>query len=484
MARRAQLLAAGGAALGSSANAREARAVLDFIPLDHRNTKAASVGVSEWLGAGGRGVEGSDQGGAHQEQEEEEEGESLEDMLTRRTKEFNISTRERPEDVANWLNFVALQDEFLQVQSRRNVTAITEKKVAILIRALGHNPTSEQLLVTYLETIEDQVEPDKLQHLWEAVVSKHSAKVAIWRAYLLHKKSHFKSFQVASLRAAYVTALKSLSSWRDRAADAREALDMEAAMLAIVEDFCEFERQAGYQEKSFAVVQALMEYNCFCPAALVQDEETARKYFEVFWDGDAPRLGETGSAGFDAWFVAYEQQRQQSHREQEQMLAAAAAAAGSSEIGVYGAVMATAASDDDPPPPYPGPRGQEGSGGGIEGLAFSGAGADAGKDEEDLGANVDEDVTPRVSPRGAEEEETGKQSADEDDEDTGSEQSWEEDEEGVTCEICNDTKAVVSCEQCACVLCGNCSNNIHKQTISKHVVQPLNARTGTGNDFL
>ena len=49
-----------------------------------------------------------------------------------------------------------------------SVTAITEKKVAILIRALNCNPSSELLLVAYLETIEDQVEPDKLQHLWEA----------------------------------------------------------------------------------------------------------------------------------------------------------------------------------------------------------------------------------------------------------------------------------------------------------------------------
>ena len=52
-----------------------------------------------------------------------------------------------------------------------------------------------------------------------------SAKEAIWRAYLLHKKSNFKSFQVGALRAAYVTAVKSLVMWRDRAPDPRAALD-------------------------------------------------------------------------------------------------------------------------------------------------------------------------------------------------------------------------------------------------------------------
>ena len=29
---------------------------------------------------------------------------------------------------------------------------------------------------------------------------------------------------------------------------------------------------------------------------------------------------------------------------------------------------------------------------------------------------------------------------------------------------------------CRCVMCGNCSNDIHRQTISKHTVLPLNVR--------
>jgi len=78
--------------------------------------------TGEGGGEGGGGGGGGWGGGEREEEEEEEEeerGESLEDVLTRRTKEFNISTRERPEDVTNWLEFVALQNEFLQIQSRR-----------------------------------------------------------------------------------------------------------------------------------------------------------------------------------------------------------------------------------------------------------------------------------------------------------------------------------------------------------------------------
>ena len=73
-----------------------------------------------------------------------------------------------------------------------------------------HTYISYHPQVQYLETIHDQVEPQKLQHLWEAVVSKHSSKAAIWRAYLQHRKAHFSSFSVPAVRAAYATALKSL----------------------------------------------------------------------------------------------------------------------------------------------------------------------------------------------------------------------------------------------------------------------------------
>ena len=466
--RRARLIAAGGLAEGGGtddrgvADASASRPAEAFIALDCRR---------ERRGAADGG------GGAETEDEEWEHGESLEDMLTRRTKEFNISTRERPGDVANWLSFVALQDEFLQLQSRRSVTAITEKKVAILIRALNSNPTSEQLLVCYLETIEDQVEPDKVQYLWEAVVSKHSSKLAIWRAFLNHKKAHFKSFQMASIRAAYLTAIKSLRQWRDKAGTARDVLEFEGSILALLEDFCEFERQAGYQERAFALVQALVEYNCFCPAALAQDEEAARKHFEIFWDGEVPRLGEAAAAGFDAWFLAYRQQQEMQQLQQMQQQQRAGG-------GVWGAVMMAQGGDADtePPPPYPGVAlgsdASMGQGSAAHALVFPADQEGGGGDEGDLGASVehDDDVTPRASPRNGGEVEKGS----EDEEDTGSERSWEAEEEGVTCAICEAVKAVVSCEQCACAMCGNCSNEIHKQTISKHTVLPLNLNKQAG----
>jgi len=153
------------------------------------------------------------------------------------------------------------------------------------------------------------------------------------------------------------------------------------------------------------------------------------------------------------------------------------------QTGVWGSVMPAAPPYySDPPPPYPGLEG--GVGGLQEVLVFphvGGEGVDGGGEGGELEAGVDDDVTPRVSPRGEGGEGGGGSEGGEEDEDSTSEKSWEAEEEAVTCAICNETKAVVSCEQCGCVLCGNCSNNIHKQTISKHIVLPLGVRAQTGN---
>ena len=38
----------------------------------------------------------------------------------------------------------------------------------------------------------------------------------------------------------------------------------------------------GYQEKAFAMAQALVEFNCFCPHALAHDEEAGMTYAAVY----------------------------------------------------------------------------------------------------------------------------------------------------------------------------------------------------------
>ena len=76
-------------------------------------------------------------------------GETLEERLMRKTKEYNEQTRARPQDIELWMGFVHFQTEFAPLTRRRRKSAlgaIAEKKISILARALTLNPSSERLL--------------------------------------------------------------------------------------------------------------------------------------------------------------------------------------------------------------------------------------------------------------------------------------------------------------------------------------------------
>lgn len=51
------------------------------------------------------------QAGGDGDEEEEAPGESQDQYVMRRTKEFNIAVRERPHDLQLWLDYAAFQDD-------------------------------------------------------------------------------------------------------------------------------------------------------------------------------------------------------------------------------------------------------------------------------------------------------------------------------------------------------------------------------------
>ena len=114
-----------------------------------------------------------------------EEGESVEEALGRKTREFNAATRLRPRDAGGWLAFAAFQDEFARLQGRRSLqqpAALVEKKAAILLRGLQHCPADRRLLVAYLDAARSLMDPPRLRGLWEAAVARHGGDVLLWQA--------------------------------------------------------------------------------------------------------------------------------------------------------------------------------------------------------------------------------------------------------------------------------------------------------------
>jgi hypothetical protein len=182
--------------------------------------------------------------------------------------------------------------------------------------------------------------------------------------------------------------------------------------------------QAGYTERGLALLQALVEINCLAPPALAGDAGALRRAFAQFWASDAPRIGDPGAAGFDAWWAAAQAaavQAAHAAAHAAQAAAAAAAAAAAGVLGVWGMELAAEVPDGGAVPAAPE-------------VEILGAGAGG---TEDLGASVRD--LEEDGAGGAE----GKEGAEGDDSDAESdaesEGSWEGDGER-TCEMCNEVR--------------------------------------------
>lgn len=163
-----------------------------------------------------------------EETEQEAEGENFEEYIFRRTKEFNEKTRHNPKDIELWLSFVKFQDESFKMQRRKNPTAITEKKLAILDKALYYNPNNAALLSAHLRECRNIVQyvqqiclvnairPDKLEQAWKSALQRVPDSVQLWNEYLLFKKSVFSEFNVTSMRDKYVLGLKTFMAVKRR----------------------------------------------------------------------------------------------------------------------------------------------------------------------------------------------------------------------------------------------------------------------------
>jgi hypothetical protein len=83
---------------------------LNFLPLVPEDSPQHTLGSSRAPGQQ-QGVVPSAAAelAAEQAQRVQREGETNEEMLLRRTKEFNVATRERPLDVSLWLEFARFQ---------------------------------------------------------------------------------------------------------------------------------------------------------------------------------------------------------------------------------------------------------------------------------------------------------------------------------------------------------------------------------------
>jgi len=245
----------------------------------------------------------------------------LDEFFMRRTREFNIMTRDRPHDERLWIAFANFQDELAIGQRKKSVQVqALEKKISVLEKALEFNPDSEELLLFYLEACKKRDNISVLIQRWENILMQHSGSYKLWRGFLRLCRGEFSSFTVSNMRKMYSHALQALSAARNQLyrkvcenAEAvsvrKELLESEQALVDIFVSLCKLECQTGHQELAIGLFQAEIEYSLFLPA-LKLSEQNKERLFEYFWSSENARFGEDGASGWATWLEKEEEQRQ------------------------------------------------------------------------------------------------------------------------------------------------------------------------------
>ena len=89
--------------------------------------------------------------------------------------------------------------------------ACIEKKLAILNKALGANPSSLELKICKLEIEQDVTDSIAVAKEWDNLLFVYSADVRLWRHYISFQQSHLNSFTVGHIIKLYHRCFKTLN---------------------------------------------------------------------------------------------------------------------------------------------------------------------------------------------------------------------------------------------------------------------------------
>jgi len=224
------------------------------------------------------------------------------------TTDLNSKTRSDPLNVQAWCILADFQKYLPRMKKNQ-----TERVLSIYKKALEYNSTSDRLLIRYLRTASDT--PDQADVLWDQKLREHPNKPLLFQEYFKYRMS-LPNFSVTTHRDICAYCMKVLRAARNKLVSKTKFHDGHGFFydLSSIEETCwmvfhhlmTLERQAGYVERSTAMLQAIIEFNWFPPPNLLTYEERI-SYFEAFWEYETPRVGEPGALGWNHWQFLFKQ---------------------------------------------------------------------------------------------------------------------------------------------------------------------------------
>ncbi|ORY13400.1 NRDE-2, necessary for RNA interference-domain-containing protein [Clohesyomyces aquaticus] len=221
--------------------------------------------------------------------------------IIKKNSDLTQKTRQDPTNIQVWLDLADHQEAMMSLgrtdpSTRLSVSDLrhlSDIKISIyeegLMKAGSSHESQLQLQTLLMTEAAKYWARDKLAKKWEEMMGQYSYSAELWTKYLDFVQTSFVSFKYEYCRKAYNKCLKILQS-------SKTIVALEDLLYIIIR-VTSMIQQAGYQELSMAIWQALLEFHLMQPRS-VSDDESRLSQFEEFWESEVARIGENNALGW------------------------------------------------------------------------------------------------------------------------------------------------------------------------------------------
>lgn len=193
-------------------------------------------------------------------------GAEEEENMSRQTAFYNQSLGKDPFDVEMWLQYVKYQDKVYEFEKNfkkgsiaKGLRVTSERKLAILDKALTHNPNNEQLSREKIIVAQTTYASDEVATYLKSYVEKNPGNIIYWQGYIEATQcsmAHCNAPAVIELYNKCLTKLHQL-----RRTSTVEKLILEERILSMLYQCGLFLRQSGSWEQLWTLLQLYLELN-------------------------------------------------------------------------------------------------------------------------------------------------------------------------------------------------------------------------------
>lgn len=225
--------------------------------------------------------------------------------VLKKNSELVRATRDNPQNLHAWLDLIAHQEPMMRLDritaelsasDKQNLADIRISTYEEALRRIGDNEASRiELQTRLLQEARRHWDDAKLAAKWSDVLQTNPHSIPLWFGYLDFVQSTFATFKYEDCRAIYCRAIEVLQSTSSTDTASTDDSATSTAKLHLFVRLTRMIQDAGYQELSLAIWQAVLEFSLLAPPDLGVER---LQRFEEFWESEAPRIGEPDSKGW------------------------------------------------------------------------------------------------------------------------------------------------------------------------------------------